>query len=227
MGSPSTRQSAKSIKSSEQITKGAITLKRLIRKLIPIVLIVAVILPSSSAFAKPIEWYNRTDGTINGMTVYKDMRPNTILLREETPIYADPGDAEPIAALSPQILNYVIAFEFAPNRHPDADRWYYIDTWLGNAWIHPHRAIPNYFNVEGKGETTKVVDFSKVPYYNSTRNNMELYTDPFYDAKITWASLAPQDNIEVVAKAGFQYMYQIKTWIGLYWIRVPPSPPRI
>jgi hypothetical protein len=221
MGSPITPKPAKSI------TKGAFALKKLIRKLITAVLIVAAILPASSAFAKPIEWYNRTDGTINGMTVYKDMVPYNLLLREETPIYADPGDAEPIGALAPQLVNYVLAFEFVPNREPYGDIWYYIDTWLGNAWIKPHRAIPNYFNVEGKGETTKIVDLSKVPYYSTTRNNMTLYADAFQDTKITSASLAPQDNVEIVAKAGFQNMFQVKTWIGLYWIRVPPSPPRI
>jgi hypothetical protein len=219
MGSPITPKPAKSI------TKGAFALKKLIRKLITAVLIVAVILPASSAFAKPIEWYNRTDGTINGMTVYRDMVPINILLREETPIYADPGDAEPIAALAPQIVNYVKAFEYRTDIYPEDDRWYYIETWLGNAWIHPNRGIQNYYNVEGKGVTTRVVDLSKD--YSTTRNNMTLYADAFMDTKITWASLAPQDNIEVVAKAGFQYMYQIKTWSGLYWIRVPPSPPRI
>jgi hypothetical protein len=218
MGSPITSQSAKSI------TKGALNVKKLIRNLIPFVLFVAAILPASSAYAKPIEWYNRTDGTINGMTVYKDNRPATMLLREETPVYADPGDAKPIGSLSPQILYYIIAFE---NTWSDkyVDRWYFIDTWLGNAWIHPHNAIQSYENVEGKGETIKVVDFSKVPYYNSTRNNTTLYADAFRDMAITWASLAPQDNIEVVAKGN--EMYQIKTWIGLYWITVPPIPPRI
>jgi hypothetical protein len=155
------------------------------------------------------------------MTVYKDNRPATMLLREETPVYADPGDAEPIGALAPQILNYIIAFEYRTDIYPEDDRWYFIDTWLGNSWIKPHRAITNYYNVEGKGETTRVT------YYDEWKNNTTLYTEPNRDAKITWASLAPQDNIEVVANAGLGMWLQIKTWIGLYWINRPPIPPRI
>jgi hypothetical protein len=196
-------------------------MKNLIRKLIPVVLLVAAILPASSVHAAGVNWYQEFNGNANGVEVLRNSPPSNLLIREETPVYANPGDAKAIGALAPQILHYIEAYEDTAN----INKWYYIDTWLGKAWVHPNRPIAGYVNVEGKGETISVIDWSTVPYLNTSRNNKTLYADAFQDTAITWASLAPQKHVEVVAKGNG--MYQVKTWIGIYWVGMTPPPPRV
>jgi hypothetical protein len=197
-------------------------MKKLFRKLIPVVLIVAAILPASSAFAAPVNWYQQFVGNANGIEVARDsyVKPKTLLLREETPVYADAGDAEPIGALAPQIVYDVEAYEIG---NLNGIKWYKVETWLGkDTWIRANRAIESYVNVEGQGKTSIIVDYSNL---GSIRNNKTLYADAFLDTAITWASLAPQNYVEVVAHGNG--MAQIRTWIGLYWIASPPPPPGI
>jgi hypothetical protein len=207
-------------------------LKNLIRKLIPIALSIAVILPVSSAFAAEGDKWDdcvsitvgcpRGGTTINGYVV-TDHQEGTILLRSVTNVYAEIGDKEPIGALAPQLVNWTIK----DTKSNTWGTWYKVETWLGKeTWVYAIRPIEDYVNVQGKGEKISIVDWRTVPWAAYTgRNNCTLYADAFQDTAITWASLAPQDNIEVVAKGNG--MFQIKTWIGLYWVGMTPPAPKV
>jgi hypothetical protein len=101
-------------------------LKKLIRKLIPVVLIVVAILPASSASANsPIKWDSIYFGHVKGFNVSTGSLPLNLYLREETPVYADIGDAEPIGALAPQIVKHI---EIQEDYNQFGVKWYKIET---------------------------------------------------------------------------------------------------
>jgi hypothetical protein len=91
-------------------------LKKLIRKLIPVVLIVAAILPASST---------------NAAGDYRTFHPNQIVITENTPLYdVQLGEHYAVtptgAALSPQVVTCTGGWN---------GEYFAVETWIGTKWV--------------------------------------------------------------------------------------------
>jgi hypothetical protein len=193
--------------------------KKLIRKLIPVALYIAVILPASSASAAPY---------VPGSNVGYNL-PLKIKLLQQTDIYNDPTDAYPIAALAPQTVSGLT--EVA--KSGGEGHWFKVETWLGAKWIYSVREII-------RGSEPFKSELVMVSGFNSGFGNDEfyrihvegaLYDEPFEDAKISWASLGKQNNVQAVDYAkdlrGWGW-YKVKTFVGEKWVhQLRQNPPKV
>jgi hypothetical protein len=196
-------------------------LKQLIKRLLPVALSIAVILPASSAYAAS---YVKGSNVLYGSNGFK------IELLQQTDIYNDPTDAHPIAALAPQTVSGLT--EAA--RSGAEGHWYKVETWLGAKWIYAVREIvrdsepfkPELVMVSGFNSGFGNDEFYRIHVEGA------LYDEPFEDAKISWASLGKQNNVQAVDYAydfnsGWGW-YKVKTFIGEKWVhKLRQNPPKV